>query len=110
MKKIILSVVGAVLVFGLLMLASDDFNYLVKSNIRRLTQDPGQLCVDYERDNFSSPKTVKYYKTISHNSDDIAVMVLAKNPLGIEVQDVMHCYLSGGKFNELHHRVKKLTN
>lgn len=109
MKKTLIVMSGLVLVFILGMAASSDFNYLVKSNIKRITKDPAQLCIDYESKDFVSPSSVRIYEAVKVDDSKMLVRVLSKNRFGTEVQSIVRCYLVDEKFNELHHRVQKLT-
>ncbi|PHI31029.1 hypothetical protein [Budvicia aquatica] len=110
MQKAILIISGIILAVGLGMWFSDDFNYFIKSNVRLVKQDPAQLCVDYEKQNFASPKSVKYYNSYRASNSEVIVTVLAKNPMGVEVQSTIKCYLDDGKFDKTTHFSKTIND
>lgn len=109
MKKAAIIVGSLIFIFIIGMSASSDFNYLVKSNLKRITKDPAQLCIDYESKNFISPNSVRIYQATKVDDSKMLVRVLSKNGFGTEVQSIVRCYLVDGKFNEFSHSVKKLT-
>ncbi|AKJ41558.1 hypothetical protein [Pragia fontium] len=113
MKKKLVITGSLILIFILGMFVSSDFDYFVKSNWKRITNDPAQLCVDYERDNFKSPNSVRLFKSIRSLKEDeqlMYVVVLAKNPMGVEVQSTIKCYLDDGKFNVGLHIARTILN